>query len=167
MNRSRTRTTSRKKILSPAKAAAWIRAQQKRGKKVVFTNGCFDLLHSGHVAYLEEARGLGDGLIVALNGDESVRRLKGKDRPLVSLQDRARVIAGLGCVDAVTWFHTDTPVPLVAKLEPKIYVKGGDWDVNKIPETPVVRAYGGQMKSLQFVEGRSTTNLIQKARGKK
>jgi rfaE bifunctional protein nucleotidyltransferase chain/domain len=119
------------------------------------------------VAYLEEARGLGDGLIVALNGDGSVRRLKGKDRPLVTLKDRARVIAALGCVDAVTWFPTDTPVPLLKKLQPKIYVKGGDWDVNNIPETPVVRGYGGKMKALQFVEGRSTTKLIEKARKRK
>lgn len=159
--------SSAKKILSPAKAVAWMRTQQKRGRKIVFTNGCFDLLHSGHVTYLEEARGLGDGLIVALNGDESVRRLKGKDRPLVTLKDRARVMAALGCVDAVTWFSTDTPVPLLKKLQPKIYVKGGDWDVNKIPETPVVRSYGGKLKALQFVEGSSTTKLIEKARSRK
>lgn len=159
--------SSNHKVLTPAKAAAWVRAQQKKGRKVVFTNGCFDLLHRGHVTYLEQARALGAALVVALNTDASTKRLKGKDRPLVTLQDRARVIAGLGCVDCVTWFASDTPVPLLKKLRPLLYVKGGDWDVNKIPETPVVRAYGGQLKSLTFVEGRSTTNLIRKAQKRK
>ncbi len=156
---------SSKKILSPARAAAWVKKLQKNGKKVVFTNGCFDLLHSGHVTYLEEARKLGDALVIALNGDGSVRRLKGKDRPLVTLKDRARVIASLACVDAVTWFHTDTPAPLVGKLQPKIFVKGGDWDVYKIAEAPVVLSYGGQLLALSFVRGRSTTKIIKKARG--
>lgn len=133
----------------------------------MFTNGCFDLLHAGHVTYLEEARNLGDALIVALNGDASVRRLKGKDRPLVSLKDRARVIAALESVDAVTWFHSDTPVALVNSLRPQIYVKGGDWDVYQIPEAPVVQSYGGKLIALSFVRGRSTTKLIQKARKSK
>ncbi|MGZ3695557.1 MAG: D-glycero-beta-D-manno-heptose 1-phosphate adenylyltransferase [Bdellovibrionota bacterium] len=155
------------KILSPQKAAAWVRAQQKNGKKIVFTNGVFDLLHSGHVAYLEQARALGAGLLVAMNSDASVRRLKGKDRPLVTLKDRARVIAGLGCVDCVTWFTSNTPVALIAQLKPLLYVKGGDWDVNKIPETPVVKSYGGKLKRLKFVEGRSTTNMIKKAQNRK
>lgn len=130
---------------------------------MVFTNGCFDLLHSGHVAYLEEARRLGDALVVALNSDGSARRLKGAGRPLVTLKDRARVIAALESVDAVTWFEDDTPVKLVGKLKPRIYVKGGDYDVTKIPEYPVVRSYGGRALALQFVKGRSTTNLIEKA----
>lgn len=164
---SRKAHSTRTKILSPKQAARWVKSAQKKGKKVVFTNGCFDLLHAGHVTYLEEARNLGDFLIVALNGDASVRKLKGKDRPLVTLKDRARVVAGLESVDAVTWFHSDTPVPLVASLQPKIYVKGGDWDVYKIPEAPVVQAYGGKLFALSFVRGRSTTKLIQKARSTK
>jgi rfaE bifunctional protein nucleotidyltransferase chain/domain len=155
------------KILSPKKAAAWVRAQQKTGGKVVFTNGCFDLIHSGHVAYLEQARGLGVGLLVALNSDESVRRLKGKDRPLNSLEDRARVMAALGSVDCVTWFTSDTPAPLLAQLKPMLYVKGGDWDVNKIAETPVVKSYGGKLKALKYIKGRSTTKLIKKAQNRK
>jgi D-glycero-beta-D-manno-heptose 1-phosphate adenylyltransferase len=155
------------KILAPARAASWVRALQKKGRKVVFTNGCFDLLHSGHVAYLEEARRLGDALIVALNGDGSVRRLKGKDRPLVTLKDRARVIAALESVDAVTWFHSDDPGKLIASLLPKVLVKGGDWTVDKIIGARDVLEHGGKVMSLQFVRGRSTTRLIQKARGEK
>lgn len=153
-----------KKVLSPAAAARWSKSFQKSGKRVVFTNGCFDLLHSGHVTYLENARRLGDALVVALNGDASVRRLKGKGRPLVTLKDRARVMAALECVDAVTWFTENTPVKLVGSLKPKIYVKGGDWDVTKIPEFEVVSSYGGKALALNFVRGRSTTRLIQKAR---
>lgn len=164
---ARSKSSSAAKVLTPAQAEKWVRAQQKKGRKVVFTNGCFDLLHRGHVTYLEEARNLGGALLVALNSDASVSRLKGKDRPLVTLQDRARVMAALGSVDAVTWFNSDTPVPLLKKLKPMIYVKGGDWDVNHIPETPVVKSYGGTLKRLQFVEGRSTTKLIEKARKKK
>lgn len=156
-----------RKVLTPKMAAAWVKARQRAGKRIVFTNGCFDLLHRGHVTYLEQARGLGDGLIIALNSDASVRRLKGPDRPLVTLRDRARVIAALGCVDAVTWFTSDTPVPLLKSLRPMLYVKGGDWDVENIPETPVVKAYGGKLKSLRFVEGKSTTGIIRKARGKR
>jgi len=161
MNQPRAST---KKILSPAAAARWATVFQKAGRRVVFTNGCFDLLHSGHVAYLEQARRLGDALIVALNSDASTRRLKGAGRPLVTLKDRARVIAALESVDAVTWFGDDTPVKLVGRLRPRIYVKGGDYDVTKIPEYPVVKAYGGKALALQFVKGRSTTKLIKKAR---
>ncbi len=161
------RQASSKKILSPAKAARWIRGLQKRGKKVVFTNGCFDLLHAGHVTYLEEARRLGDALIVALNGDASVRRLKGKDRPLVTLKDRAHVIAGLGAVDAVTWFNEDTPQKVIDLLIPKVLVKGGDWPVEKMVGAQTVLAHGGKVKSLQYLGGRSTTNLIKKARKSK
>lgn len=159
-----------RKILAPAAAARWAASVQRKGKRVVFTNGCFDLLHSGHVAYLEQARKLGDALVVALNSDESTRRLKGPGRPLVTLKDRARVIAALESVDAVTWFGDATPVKLVGRLKPRIYVKGGDYDVTKIPEYPVVRSYGGKALALQFVKGRSTTKLIEKAhaqRGRK
>src|SRR6218665_3947598 len=120
-------SSSRKKIMAPAAAARWVKRLQKGGKKVVFTNGCFDLLHSGHVTYLEQARNLGDALVVALNGDESVRQLKGPGRPLVTLEDRAKVIAALGSVDCVTWFNESVPVKLVGKLQTKIYVKGGDY----------------------------------------
>ena len=156
--------TSSKKILSPEHAARWVRAFQKNGKKVVFTNGCFDLLHSGHVSYLEKARQMGDGLVIALNTDASVRRLKGPDRPLVGLKDRARVIASLACVDVVTWFTADTPEKIIKKLLPKILVKGGDWPIDKIIGADIVIAHGGEVKSLEYIEGHSTTKLIDKAR---
>lgn len=155
-----------KKILSPAAAARWCRSLQKKGKRVVFTNGAFDLLHAGHVAYLEEARKLGDALVVALNGDGSVRKLKGPGRPLNTLKDRARVMAALESVDAVTWFHEQTPVKLVGRLKPLVYVKGGDYDITSIPEYPVVASYGGKALALSFVKGRSTTRLIKKAKGR-
>lgn len=155
---------TRTKVKSPASAARWIRGLQKKGKKVVFTNGCFDLIHSGHVTYLEQARSQGDALVVALNGDESVRRLKGKDRPLNALEDRARVMASLACVDCVTWFHEDTPGELIDELLPKVLVKGGDWPVEKIVGAQTVLDHGGKVKSLTFVEGRSTTKIIEKAR---
>jgi rfaE bifunctional protein nucleotidyltransferase chain/domain len=155
-----------KKILAPAAAARWARSLQKKGKRVVFTNGCFDLLHAGHVAYLEEARKLGDALVVALNGDASTRKLKGPGRPLNKLKDRARVMAALESVDAVTWFPELTPVKLVGALKPLIYVKGGDYDITAIPEYTVVSSYGGKAMALSFVKGRSTTKLIQKAKGR-
>lgn len=155
------------KVLSPAAAARWARAFQKNGKRLVFTNGCFDLLHRGHVTYLEEARRLGDALVVALNGDGSVRRLKGKGRPLVTLADRARVMAALECVDAVTWFHEITPVKLVGSVKPMVYVKGGDYDIKEIPEFPVVKSYGGKAVALSFVKGKSTSKLIKKVRTSK
>lgn len=157
---------STKKIRSVDAAAKWVRALQKKGKKVVFTNGCFDLLHSGHVTYLEQARNLGDALVVALNSDSSVRKLKGPGRPLVALGDRAKVIAALGSVDCVTSYSTETPAKVIDKILPKILVKGGDWPVEKIVGAKTVLENGGQVKSLTFVDGRSTTNLIKKARAK-
>ncbi len=152
------------KILSPKSAAKWIKSKQKKGEAVVFTNGCFDLLHAGHITYLEEARRQGAALIVALNGDASVKRLKGPTRPLNTLKDRARVIAGLACVDAVTWFHTETPASVIKLLLPKVLVKGGDWSIDKIVGADTVIKNGGTVKSLSFVRGKSTTKIIEKAR---
>lgn len=160
-------TSSVKKILSPKRAAIWVRAKQKKGHKIVFTNGCFDLIHSGHVTYLEEARKLGHGLIVALNGDASVRKLKGKSRPLNTLADRARVMAALGCVDAVTWFTEETPQKIIDALLPKILVKGGDWPVEKMVGAQTVLAHGGKVKSLRYIAGKSTTNIIKKMKAAK
>lgn len=158
--------SSEKKIKKPQAAAKWVRSIQKKGKKVVFTNGCFDLLHSGHITYLEEARKQGDALILALNSDASVKRLKGPGRPLVALKDRARVISALACVDCVTWFGENTPEKLIDLIIPRILVKGGDWPVEKILGAKTVLAHGGEVKSLNFVEGKSTTKLIQKAQKK-
>jgi rfaE bifunctional protein nucleotidyltransferase chain/domain len=135
-----------------------------RRKKIVFTNGCFDLLHAGHVRYLEHAKRLGDVLVVALNSDESVRRLKGPERPLNGLQDRAKVIAALESVDFVTAFEDDTPLHAILCLRPHWIVKGGDWKVSQIVGAREARTWGGRAKSLPFVKGKSTTALIHRAR---
>ena len=154
--------TIQSKIKSPAALA---RISKK--KKFVFTNGVFDLLHSGHVSYLQQARKLGAGLIVALNSDDSVRRLnKGPERPINTLADRMEVIAALESVDYVTWFEDDTPLALIRKLCPKVLVKGGDWRPEQIVGASDVLASGGKVKSLPYVEGKSTTKLIEKARQK-
>ena len=133
---------------------------------MVFTNGCFDVLHKGHVTYLQEARNLGDGLIVGLNSDESIRRLKGPQRPLNSLQDRLEVIASLESVDWVTWFEEDTPLELIHRFRPQILAKGGDWKVDQIVGASEVLSWGGAVQSIPFVEGRSTTALIAKAKSR-
>lgn len=140
-------------------------AELRRGKTLVFTNGVFDLLHAGHVDYLEAARALGDFLVVGLNSDESVRRLgKGPERPLNTLEDRMRVVGALRCVDWVLGFEEDTPVRLIDELRPDIHVKGGDYRAKDLPETPVVEAYGGRVVILPLLPGRSTTGLVTKMR---
>ena len=129
----------------------------------VFTNGVFDVLHRGHVTYLAQARALGGSLVVALNTDASARRLgKGPDRPLNAEEDRAIVIAALEAVSLVTWFDEDTPVLLLSELKPQVYVKGGDYDMRKLAETALVEGYGGRALGIPFVDGYSTTNLVQK-----
>lgn len=135
-----------------------------RKKKIVFTNGCFDLLHVGHVRYLQEARKLGDYLFIGVNSDASVKRLKGKDRPIQNENDRAEILAALGCVDGVAIFTEDTADNIIKQVKPHIFVKGGDWKVQDIKEAPTVQALGGEVYSLQLVEGKSTTKLIEKAK---
>ena len=134
-------------------------------RPVVFTNGVFDVLHRGHATYLASARALGASLVVALNTDASARRLgKAADRPLNNAYDRAALIAALESVSVVTWFDEDTPLLLISELQPDILVKGGDYDMNTLAETAVVKAYGGKAQTLPFVEGYSTTALVQKIR---
>ena len=132
------------------------------GKKVVFTNGCFDLLHPGHVRYLQQARALGDALIVALNSDRSVHELKGDKRPILTQDERAEVMAALACVDYVTIFDEPTPREVITALLPDILVKGGDWGVDQVVGREEVVAAGGQVMSLPFVEGCSTTDVIER-----
>lgn len=133
---------------------------------LVFTNGCFDLLHRGHVAYLEAARALGDALVVAVNTDASVRRLgKEGDRPLLGQDDRAYVLAALGCVDAVTLFDEDTPLALISQLLPDVLVKGGDYAPDQVVGREVVEGAGGRLELIPFVEGYSTTALLKRIRG--
>ncbi len=130
--------------------------------RFVFTNGCFDLLHVGHVRYLQEARALGDRLVVALNTDRSVRALKGPERPLQHEQDRAEILAALACVDYVTLFDEETPLKVIEQVEPDVLVKGGDWSADKIIGAPFVLGRGGEVHSLKFQPGRSTTAIIDK-----
>ena len=154
--------SSQSKLLSQEALAEEVARRQSAGETVVFTNGVFDLLHAGHIRYLEEARALGDALIVAVNADSSVRTFKGDLRPIVGEDDRAELIAALECVDYVTRFDTRTPVPLIEKVRPLVYVKGGDYKPEDLPEAPVVRGYGGRVEILSLVKGKSTTNIIAK-----
>jgi rfaE bifunctional protein nucleotidyltransferase chain/domain len=132
-----------------------------RSTRVVFTNGCFDLLHAGHVTYLERARSLGDALVVGLNSDASARRLgKGAGRPFVGEADRARVLAALEAVDAVTVFDEDTPAELIGALVPDVLVKGADWSLDRVVGREVVEAAGGRVELLPLVEGMSTSSLV-------
>jgi rfaE bifunctional protein nucleotidyltransferase chain/domain len=137
-----------------------VRRSQNEGRRVVFTNGVFDILHVGHVRYLEEARALGDLLLVAVNADCSVRTFKGDLRPIVPQEERGEVLAALRCVDLVTFFETRTPEPLLAQLRPSVYVKGGDYREADLPEAGLVKSYGGEVRILSLVPGRSTTNII-------
>lgn len=136
-----------------------LRAQ---GKKVVFTNGCFDIIHRGHVDYLTKARALGDALVVGLNSDASVKRLKGPTRPVVQEDDRAFVLAGLCAVDYVCLFEEDTPYELIRAVVPDILVKGGDWAIENVVGRDIVEAAGGKVQTITFVDGRSTTNIIKR-----
>jgi len=137
---------------------------RKAGKKVVFTNGCFDILHVGHVRTLRQARSLGDALVVGMNTDASVRRLKGASRPLVAQSERAEVLSALGAVDHVVFFGGDTPLALIRAIRPDFLVKGGDWKKTSIVGWDFVESYGGRVRSLRFVAGRSTTRLAEKIR---
>ena len=134
-------------------------------RPLVFTNGCFDILHRGHVTYLAQARALGAGMVVALNSDVSVKRLgKGDDRPINKLEDRLAVMASLECVSLVTWFDEDTPLQRILQVRPDILVKGGDWPVEKIVGYTEVLGWGGQVHAIPFIHERSTTALVEKIR---
>jgi D-beta-D-heptose 7-phosphate kinase/D-beta-D-heptose 1-phosphate adenosyltransferase len=137
---------------------------KSEGKKIVFTNGCFDILHPGHARYLYAARRLGDYLIVAVNSDTSVRTIKGDERPFQSQEARTEMLAALGCVDGVVVFDEEDPLKVIQYLMPDILVKGGDWTEDKIIGADVVRGAGGEVKSIPFVEGYSTTDIIKKMR---
>ncbi|OZI31776.1 D-glycero-beta-D-manno-heptose 1-phosphate adenylyltransferase [Bordetella genomosp. 10] len=153
------------KILTPQECAAAI-AAGRLARPLVFTNGVFDILHRGHVTYLDEAAQLGATLVVAVNTDASARRLgKGPERPLNNEHDRAAMLAALACVSAVTWFDEDTPQELIAELRPDIIVKGGDYDMETLPETALVRTWGGRAVAIPFEFQRSTTALVRKIQG--
>ena len=142
--------------------AVLIEAEKARGKKIVFTNGCFDLLHAGHVKYLQKARALGDLLILGLNSDASVRRLKGEKRPLIGEDERGHILAALDCIDYVVIFEEDTPLELISALKPHILAKGGDYTPEGVVGKDLVESYGGRVELVSFVDGKSTTNIIER-----
>jgi len=150
------------KILSQPALKRRLAGLRRSGKRIVFTNGCFDLVHPGHIRYLRAARRLGDVLVVALNSDDSVRRLKGPGRPLVPERARCEVVAALEMVDYVTVFNDDTPYALIKNLQPDVLVKGGDWQPDEIVGADVVRARGGLVRSLPYARGYSTTALVKR-----
>jgi len=139
---------------------------RRAGHRVVFTNGCFDVLHRGHVAYLRQARALGDVLVVALNADASVARLKGPERPVNPLEDRAGVVGSVDAVDLVTSFDADTPVELIEQVRPDVYAKGGDYTAQMLPETPVVERLGGEVRVLSYLSDHSTTATLARIRAR-
>lgn len=142
-----------------AKAVSRLRSQ---GKRIVFTNGCFDILHAGHVLYLEQAKAMGDYLIVGLNSDSSVGRLKGKNRPVVPQRERSLVLAALESVDYVVLFEQDTPYELIKLIQPDVLVKGGDWQPEDIVGSDIVLEQGGEVRSLAYQKGLSTTSIIER-----
>jgi D-beta-D-heptose 7-phosphate kinase / D-beta-D-heptose 1-phosphate adenosyltransferase len=157
---------SAERILSADELARRLARARQEGQRVVLTNGCFDVLHRGHTTYLNQARQLGDLLVVAVNGDESTRRLKGEGRPINPALDRAGVLASLSCVDFVTVFETDTPIPLLELLEPEVYAKGGDYTAQMLAETAAVEAYGGRVEILDYVANHSTTAMVERITGR-
>jgi D-beta-D-heptose 7-phosphate kinase/D-beta-D-heptose 1-phosphate adenosyltransferase len=151
-------------ILTLAEAIVRFGREERNGRRIVFTNGCFDLLHPGHIRSLELARELGDALVIGLNSDASVRQLKGEGRPVIAEGERAEILAALECVDAVVIFHDLTPREIIARLLPDVLVKGGDWPGDQIVGREEVEAAGGRVVSVPVVPGYSTTAILQKIR---
>ncbi len=153
------------KITPIGRVAPLFSRLRREGKRIVFTNGCFDILHAGHANYLRKAASLGDVLIVGLNGDESVRRLKGEGRPVQGEADRAYLLASLACVTYVVIFRENTPARLIERVVPHVLVKGGDWKGKPIVGADFVRARGGSVRTVRFLAGRSTTSILRRAAG--
>ncbi len=153
------------KIVSWQKAQDQVQKWKRRGNRIVFTNGCFDLLHPGHVSLLNKAKKAGDRLIVGLNSDSSVQRLKGPSRPIQQEASRAFVLSSLECVDLVVLFEEDTPVDLIKTLKPDVHVKGGDYTIDQLIEAPVIQSYGGEILLIDLVEGQSTTGMVSRMAG--
>lgn len=151
-----------KKFQSLEDLSAELVNRRTRGARIVFTNGCFDLLHVGHIRYLQQARRMGDLLVVGINSDDSVGRLKGPSRPVQPEQDRAEILAGLECVDYVVCFEQDTPIGVIERIRPDVLVKGADWPVDRIVGREVVERSGGRVATITYVEGISTSALIER-----
>jgi len=149
-------------ILDHQKLKAMIEKLKRENKTIVFTNGCFDILHTGHVTYLAKAKELGDVFIVAVNSNASVKRLKGNHRPINQLEDRMFLLASLCFIDIVTFFEEDTPIEILKIIQPHIHVKGGDYKIENLPEKTIIDSYGGKIVLIPFVEGYSTTKIISK-----
>lgn len=139
---------------------------RRRGKQIVFTNGCFDILHAGHIQYLEKAKQFGDLLVVGLNSDRSTRKLKGPGRPINSEKDRAQVLGALSCVDYVVIFDEDTPLELIKAIKPHVLVKGADWPLHSIAGRKEVLGWGGRVRRIRLLKGRSTTRILKKTKSK-
>jgi D-beta-D-heptose 7-phosphate kinase / D-beta-D-heptose 1-phosphate adenosyltransferase len=150
----------KKKIKETKELLRIIKNLKAKGKRIVFTNGCFDILHLGHVRYLEKAKALGDILVVGMNSDSSVRKLKGPRRPIFPEEERTEILAGLGCVDYITIFNEADPLKLITSLKPNLLVKGGDWTREQIVGREVVERSGGELVIIPFVKGASTSNVI-------
>lgn len=155
-------SASDKYVTDAFQLAARMSAYRQAGQRVVFTNGCFDILHRGHIAYLNRAKALADVLIIGLNSDTSVRRLKGPDRPINPLEDRAQVLAALSCVDHIVSFDDDTPHELIRAIRPDVFAKGGDYTRKTLPEAPLVEQLGGEVEILPYLENHSTTGIIER-----
>jgi D-beta-D-heptose 7-phosphate kinase/D-beta-D-heptose 1-phosphate adenosyltransferase len=157
-------TAVSKTLHSVDRLAARAAFHHEQGRRIVFTNGCFDILHRGHITYLNRAKALGDLLVVGINSDESVRRLKGSGRPINGLEDRVQVLAALSCIDHIVPFDGDTPEELIRAIRPDVFVKGGDYTIEQLPEAGLVEQLGGTVQLLPFVEDRSTTGIIERIR---
>lgn len=153
------------KIIPLQRLKRKIRLLKQEGGRIVFTNGCFDILHYGHVKYLQDAREKGDYLVVALNSDSSVKKIKGNSRPIIPQADRMRTLAALGCVDFVVLFNEDNPLRLIKEIKPDFLIKGSDWDKKRIVGASFVEGYGGKVLTVNLVKGRSTSKLIEKIKG--
>lgn len=154
--------SSKNKILPIDQAIEMINDWKKHGKKIVFSNGCFDIVHAGHVDYLEKAKALGDYLVIGLNTDDSVSRIKGPLRPIIDEANRSVLIASLACVDMVVFFNDDTPYELIKTILPDILVKGKDYEISNIVGADIVMQHGGKVETIELTEGLSTTSIIKK-----
>ena len=151
-----------RKIISTTSLKLKIKRLKQDGKRIVFTNGCFDILHYGHTKYLQDAKSKGDYLVVAVNSDASIRKIKDKNRPVIKQSDRLKVIAALGCVDFVVLFNEDNPLKLIKALKPDVLIKGSDWSKKRIVGADFVESYGGKVETINLVKGRSTSAIIEK-----
>jgi len=162
MRNDRARTLPGTKIISLSSLKRTIKRLKHNGKRIVFTNGCFDILHYGHIKYLQDAKAKGDYLVVAVNSDSSIKKIKANNRPVVRQADRLKVVAALGCVDFVVLFNEDNPLKVIKALKPDILIKGSDWSKKRIIGSDFVESYGGKVQTINLVKGRSTSAIIEK-----